>query len=90
MMDERWTGVGTKEMKRMTILLDEEADLLSQSILKFVEQGILKNFEEFFQLVQQKQVEVNGEIQDVDDLDRVLFNEDQIRIGNKGIVRINK
>ena len=73
-----------------TLLVELEEDTLIDIVSKLVEMDYVKSKSEFIRLVKQGGIRINGEKVEEDDLDRVLYNEDVIKIGKKKFVKINK
>ena len=73
-----------------TLLLEEDKDLLNDSISKLIELDYVKSKSEFIRIMKQGEIQINGEKINPDELNRVLFNEDVIKIGKKKFIRINK
>lgn len=73
-----------------TLLLELEKDELIDMIPLLIEKDFIKSKRHFIQLVKQREVQVNDEKIEEDDLNRVLYNHDVLRIGKNKFVRINK
>lgn len=72
------------------LLLDIEKDTVKDIILKLIEMEYIKSKSEFIRLIKQGGIQINGEKIEEDELDRVLINDDVIKIGKKKFVKINK
>ncbi len=73
-----------------TLLIKLEEDTLNDVIKQLVENDFVKSKSEFYRLIKQGGVQVNGEKVAEDDMGMVLYNSDVIKIGKKKFVKINK
>ncbi len=72
------------------LLLEEDKDLLNDVIIDLIKIEFVKSKSEFIRLIRQGGIRINGEKIGEDELNRVLINDDVIRIGKKKFVKINK
>lgn len=73
-----------------TLLLDLEKDELNDMIPLLIHKELIKSKRDFYRLVKQGEIRVNDEKIAEDDVTRVLYNQDLLRIGKNKFVRINK
>ena len=73
-----------------TLLLKEDKDTLNDIISTLIELDYIKSKSEFIRLIKQGGIQINGEKIEEDELNRVLINEDVIKIGKKKFIKINK
>lgn len=73
-----------------TLLLDEDKDILIDIVSKLIEMEYVRSKSEFIRLIKQGGIQINGEKIQEDEFNRVLINEDVIKIGKKKFIRINK
>lgn len=72
------------------LLLEEDKDTLCDSIPQLVERNYVKSKSEFIRLIKQGGIQINGEKINEEEWNRVLINEDVIKIGKKKFIKINK
>lgn len=73
-----------------TLLIELEEDTLNDVIPQLIRKELIKSKSEFYRLVKQGGIQVNGEKIAEDDMGMVLYNLDVIKIGKKKFVKINK
>ena len=73
-----------------TLLLEDDKDTLNDIISTLIEFDYIKSKSEFIRLIKQGGIQINGEKIEEDELNRVLINEDVIKIGKKKFIKINK
>lgn len=73
-----------------TLLLEDDKDTLNDIISTLIELDYIKSKSEFIRLIKQGGIQINGEKIEEDELNRVLINEDVIKIGKKKFIKINK
>lgn len=73
-----------------TLLLEDDKDTLNDTISTLIEMDYVKSKSEFIRLIKQGGIQINGEKIEEDELNRVLINEDVIKIGKKKFIKINK
>lgn len=73
-----------------TLLLDLERDELIDMIPLLIHKELIKSKRDFYQLINQREIRINDEKIAEDDVTRVLYNQDLLRIGKNKFVRINK
>ncbi|GIN73548.1 tyrosine--tRNA ligase [Bacillus sp. J14TS2] len=72
------------------LLIEAGAETVEAIIPQLIEKGFVKSKSEFIRLVKQNGVQLNKEKINVDDLDRVLMNEEVLQIGKKRFIRLIK
>lgn len=72
------------------LLLDEEKDSLNDVVSKLLELKVINSKSEFVRLLKQGGIQLNMEKLQLDEMGRVIFNNDVLRIGKKLFFRINK
>ena len=72
------------------LLLAIGKETVNDTIPQLVAMGLVKSRSEFLRLMKQGGIRLNGEKMEEEDLDKVLFNFDVLKIGKKLFVRINK
>lgn len=72
------------------LLLNLDKDTLYDIVPQLMIMEFIESKSEFYRLVKQGGISINGEKIEEDDLNRVLYNLDVIRIGKKKFVKINK
>ncbi|MBO0995263.1 tyrosine--tRNA ligase [Bacillus sp. SD088] len=72
------------------LLIEIGAETVEAIIPQLIEKGFVKSKSEFIRLVKQNGVQLNKEKINVDDLDRVLMNEEVLQIGKKRFIRFIK
>lgn len=73
-----------------TLLIELEKDTVNDIIPQLIQIEFIKSKSEFYRLVKQGGVQVNGEKIAEDDMGMVLYNLDVIKIGKKRFIKINK
>lgn len=72
------------------LVIDWDKDTVLDVISQLVQNDFVKSKSEFIRLVKQKGIQIEGEKLDIEDLNRVLFNGDVMRIGKKKFVKFVK
>lgn len=72
------------------LLLEIGEETILAIIPQLVEKGLVKSKSEFLRLVNQSGVQLNKEKISIDELDRVLMNDDVLQIGKKRFIRLIK
>lgn len=72
------------------LLLAIGKETVNDTIPQLVAMGLVKSRSEFLRLMKQGGIRLNGEKMEEEDLDKVLFNFDVLKIGKKLFVKINK
>lgn len=70
--------------------VDDENATISDVVPQLIEMGLVKSRSEFTRLVKQGGVRLNNEKLELDDISKVIGNEDVIRIGKKRFVKFVK
>ena len=73
-----------------TLLLEIDEDTVNDIIPQLITMEFVKSRSEFIRLVKQGGIKINNEKIAEDDLSRVLFNFDVIKIGKKKFIKVNK
>nr|WP_106782782.1 tyrosine--tRNA ligase [Lysinibacillus timonensis] len=72
------------------LLIELGAETVQDIIPQLIEKGFVKSKSEFIRLIKQNGVQLNKEKLSEDDLDRVLMNQEVLRIGKKRFIRLIK
>jgi tyrosyl-tRNA synthetase len=72
------------------LLVDIEKDTIQDIITQLISMEIMKSKSEFYRIVKQGGVQINGDKISEEDLDQVLYNDDVVKIGKKKFYKINK
>lgn len=80
--------VRSKNIPSMVIEIGKEH--LEDIVPNLIEQGLIQNKNEFCRLLAQNEVSLNQEKLVVDDLERVLYNDEVLQIGEDRFLRFEK
>lgn len=80
--------VRSKNIPSMVIEIGKEH--LEDIVPNLIEQGLIQNKNEFCRLLAQNEVSLNQEKLVVDDLERVLYNDEVLQIGENRFLRFEK
>lgn len=83
-------GAIPDEIPELILDVEHGQEDLESIIPELIERNYVKSKSEFIRLIKQEGVQLNGEKIVTDDLDRVLINEDVLKIGKKKFIRIIK
>ncbi|WP_332646062.1 tyrosine--tRNA ligase [Lysinibacillus sp. 54212] len=73
-----------------TVLIEIGKETVLDSIPSLIQQEFIKSKSEFIRLVKQNGVSLNGEKLSVDEMDRILMNDDVFQIGKKRFLKFQK